>query len=297
MRALALLLLLLLPTVAQAADLAPSAFSQGRLFRIETADGKVSHIFGTMHISHPAVTQKLPQAVLDAFSASTVLALEINILRSKSTDFADAMRLPDGQSLSGIVGADLGGEIKRALAPLGVPSRAVERMTPWAASFLLTTSDEESRRQRVGMKPLDLYLQLGAERAGMQVAALETMEEHMAVFTQMPPEMQAEMLRASLASRGLFALAMEDMLALYLKGDLDGLYAYYVSQNTGRDEAFNEYFDDAMLVRRNRGMVDTAEPLLADGGVFIAVGALHLAGPRSMLVMLRDAGYRVTRAD
>lgn len=298
MRALALLLLLLLPSVALAVEpAAPTDFSRGRLWRIETVDGKTSYLFGTMHISHPAVTQQLPKAVLDAFSASKVLALEINLLRTDVKAFVDPMLLPAGQSLSNLVGAELAWEVKRALAPLGVPSRGVERMTPWAASMFLATSVEESLRQRVGMKPLDLYLQLGAERAGMRVVALETMDQHMAAFTAMPAELQASMLRASLATRGLFALAMEDMLALYLDGDLAGLYAHYVKTEQPNDPAFFGYFNEAMLLNRNRGMVEAAKPLLAEGGAFVAVGALHLAGPGSMLELLQQAGYRVTRAD
>lgn len=295
MRVLAVLFLLLLPS-ALAAGETPD-FSRGRLWRIETTDGKTSYLFGTMHISHPAVAQNLPQAVRDAFSASHVLALEINVLRSDVDAFVNPMLLPTGQSLSNLVGADLAWEVKRALAPLGIPSRGVERMTPWAASMFLATSIEESLRQKVGMKPLDLYLQLGAERAGMRIVALETMDQHMAAFTAMPVDLQASMLRASLAARGLFALAMEDMLALYLDGDLDGLYAHYVKAKSPNDEVFFAYFNEAMLLTRNRGMVESARPLLAEGGAFIAVGALHLAGPGSMLELLHQEGYRVSRAD
>lgn len=295
MRILALLLLLLAPASLAAAE--PPDFSRGRLWRVETAEGKTSYLFGTMHISHPAVTQNLPKAVLDAFSASHILALEIDLLRSDAQAFVNPMVLPMGQSLSNLVGADLAWEVKRALAPLGFPARGVERMTPWAASMLLATSVEESLRLKVGMKPLDLYLQLGAERAGMRIVALETMEQHMAAFTAMPVDLQASMLRASLDTRGLFALAMEDMLALYLDGDLDRLYAHYVRTAAPNDPAFFEYFNEAMLLTRNRGMVANAKPLLAEGGAFIAVGTLHLAGPGSMLELLHRDGYRVTRAD
>lgn len=295
MRVLALVLFLLLPSTLAAAE--EPDFSRGLLWRIETAEGKTSYIFGTMHISHPAVAQNLPRAVRDAFSASRVLALEINLLRTDAQAFVNPMLLPAGQSLSNLIGADLAWQVKHALAPLGFPGRGVERMTPWAASMLLATSVEESLRQKVGMKPLDLYLQLGAERAGMRVVALETMDQHMAAFTAMPVELQASMLRASLATRGLFALAMEDMLVLYLDGDLEGLYAHYVQSEAPNDELFFAYFNEAMLLTRNRGMVESAKPLLAEGGAFIAIGALHLAGPGSMLELLYRDGYRVTRAD
>jgi hypothetical protein len=295
MRWLVLLGLLLLPLGASATE--PGEFSRGRLWRVETPAGAVSHLFGTMHSSHPALTQGLPRSVLDAFAASRVLALEVNLLRADVGAFAAAMVLPPGTSLTQLVGAELAGQIKRALGQLGLSPRAVERMTPWAVSLSLTTSYEESLRRKVGMKPLDLYLQLGAERAAMRVVALETLEEQLTVFTDMPVELQAAMLEASLAARGLMALAMEDLLALYLEGDLDGLYANYVASAQGADTAFFGYFNDAILVRRNRTMLERARPLIEEGGAFIAVGALHLAGPDSLLALLQAAGYRVSRAD
>ena len=42
-------------------------------------------------------------------------------------------------------------------------------------------------------------------------------------------------------------------------------------------------------------MVERAEPLLARGGAFIAVGALHLSGKEGLVERLRAAGYRVTK--
>jgi uncharacterized protein YbaP (TraB family) len=34
---------------------------------------------------------------------------------------------------------------------------------------------------------------------------------------------------------------------------------------------------------------------LREGRLFVAVGALHLYGPKGMLALLREQGYRVTR--
>ena len=44
-------------------------------------------------------------------------------------------------------------------------------------------------------------------------------------------------------------------------------------------------------------MATRLAPLLAQGGVFVAVGALHLPGETGLVEALRGAGWRVTRAD
>lgn len=42
-------------------------------------------------------------------------------------------------------------------------------------------------------------------------------------------------------------------------------------------------------------MMQRAAPLLANGGAFIAVGALHLSGKDGLVERMRGAGYRVTK--
>jgi uncharacterized protein YbaP (TraB family) len=50
-----------------------------------------------------------------------------------------------------------------------------------------------------------------------------------------------------------------------------------------------------LLYDRNASWIAALEQLHADGGGFVAVGALLLLGPRSVLDLLAHKGYRVTR--
>ena len=51
---------------------------------------------------------------------------------------------------------------------------------------------------------------------------------------------------------------------------------------------------DAAFIKRNLVMRDNALPQLAQGGVFVAVGALHLPGNQGLVELFRMAGYTVT---
>ena len=51
----------------------------------------------------------------------------------------------------------------------------------------------------------------------------------------------------------------------------------------------------ALLQDRNAIMAERAAPLLASGGAFIAVGALHLAGKTGLVEQFRADGYTVTK--
>jgi uncharacterized protein YbaP (TraB family) len=50
-----------------------------------------------------------------------------------------------------------------------------------------------------------------------------------------------------------------------------------------------------LLYNRNASWIAPLERLHAAGGGFVAVGALHLLGPRSVLDLLARRGYKVTR--
>jgi uncharacterized protein len=52
-----------------------------------------------------------------------------------------------------------------------------------------------------------------------------------------------------------------------------------------------------MLSRRNHGMRDAALPLLAEGGLFIGVGAAHLSGNDGLIEMPRQSGHTVTAVE
>ena len=52
-----------------------------------------------------------------------------------------------------------------------------------------------------------------------------------------------------------------------------------------------------MVTSRNKVMVERAEPILAKGNAFMAVGALHLPGAEGLVEDFRKAGYTVTAAD
>jgi uncharacterized protein YbaP (TraB family) len=53
--------------------------------------------------------------------------------------------------------------------------------------------------------------------------------------------------------------------------------------------------DAYLLNARNVTFANTAEAELQKGGVFMAVGASHIAGEAGMVALLQRRGYRVTR--
>jgi uncharacterized protein YbaP (TraB family) len=65
-----------------------------------------------------------------------------------------------------------------------------------------------------------------------------------------------------------------------LTADLAGLMRLAQQEYAGSDTALMRHLPDLLLDSRNRLMAERLQPRLAQGGVFVAVGALHLPGSR-----------------
>jgi uncharacterized protein YbaP (TraB family) len=50
-----------------------------------------------------------------------------------------------------------------------------------------------------------------------------------------------------------------------------------------------------LLYKRNASWIEPIEKAHAEGPLFVAVGAMHAIGPKSVLELLEKKGYKVTR--
>lgn len=92
----------------------------------------------------------------------------------------------------------------------------------------------------------------------------------------------------------------KDMLDAYIAGDAAKILALSDDERTDAkksgytDAEYDQQMTD-LLYERNASWISAIEQLHAKGGGFIAVGAMHLIGDRSVLDLLAHEGYKVTR--
>jgi len=83
----------------------------------------------------------------------------------------------------------------------------------------------------------------------------------------------------------------------YLSGDLAGVSAIADEGFATLDPALGARIQQRLIGDRNRNMADRLEPLLKQGSLFVAVGALHLPGEGGVLNLLAQRGYRITAVE
>jgi uncharacterized protein YbaP (TraB family) len=148
---------------------------------------------------------------------------------------------------------------------------------------------------QVGYDPasgVEARLKALAREAGKPVRTLETLEQQIGFFADLPADAELAFLLSALDEVDSGPAMLDALVAAWSAGDVEALDALMVDQMAAEYPALY----DALLVRRNRNWAGQIQTLLAGEGVaVIAVGAAHLVGDDSVQVQLASRGLTVER--
>lgn len=248
-------------------------------------DGEpVGRLLGTIHSEDPRVLG-FPDAFIEDLTSHRVFAMELVPDLPTLARLTDYMHYQDGSRLADVAGPARHAKLQDALAGYDLPAGWVDGMKVWAAVLTLSVPPPKS-----GFF-MDLSLSLRAAGAGLKVVGLETLEQQLAFLEEMPLDQQLELLDHALAEHGKVVEVHLELVDSYLQGNLVELEALSDEQMKGLSPEAREYFLREGIDERNRRMLDSLRPELEQGGVFVAVGALHLPGDKGLVSLLRAEGY------
>lgn len=266
---------------------------QGRLWHVQGGGAAHSYIFGTMHVTDWRVND-LPEEVEAAFKRSNVLVVESADPWSW-WEHGRSTELGPHRSLASIVGNRMFLSMQKKARPYGVPSTILNGMRPWVAEGLFSIPVSEYSRRNAGVLVLDHALTKRAREAGKRIEGLESAADQIKAIVAPSEADQVASLRLALERHGEVERHFEELVQLYLAGDLDGIRETWLNEYAGGDTRLFAASHDPLVVVRNRDMVDALVEHLDRGGAFIAVGAAHLAGEEGILHLLEKRGYQVDR--
>lgn len=272
------------------------------LWRIKAqADDRPSYLFGTIHLSRPAVT-KLPPRVMAALHASDAVFTEIPMDPPTLVKMTPHLFLPDGETLDQVLPPELLEGAKGAVKAIDpkLPFDLFSRMQVWA--FAAGLAGLEDQIKHPGALAQDMMIFQRGALDGKEVGGIETPEEQIAIFNELTLEEQIEMLRDGLQQmreiREGGQSPTQMLVDLYLTGDLDALGVELNKWLDPDGSALSAKLVERLLTRRNRLMAERiAAKLRTEAGTtfFFAVGAAHLYGPTGLIELLKEEGLEVTR--
>ena len=290
--AVALLLFVsgILPSFTAKAQEAPG---QSNLYAI-TGNGlqDTSWLFGTYHLVKSSYLDEVP-AVVAAFHAAKAVAVEL-VLDSSKVNTAASMGLLKNRTLAELLDTPFKDSLDKELkTTLGIGLAQFNQMKPANVAITLSlvylVTDPTSPLKKYSGEMLDGYFAEKGKLDGKTITEFETIEEQMnLLFNSASDEEQVNQLKLFLRNKTEMIRQGNELINWWFKHDLDKMYA--VAQK-GLAVFGNEY---DLLQKRNDQWMKTIPGLIRKESQFIAVGAMHLAGPSGLVKQLQDLGYTVT---
>lgn len=286
---------------------------KGRFWRIETASGAVSHLWGTMHSSSPLILD-LPDALIEAIENARIVAVEIDFTAQSRAELRDApfyearFKGPGDPFNAPVLSNSIAGLSDEHTA--WVRERAFD--VGWSEDVELILSPAGMAEMLLGdpcedftsgVLPIqDDYIQLLGRLAGADILGLEGRFEFLDDLSG------PDMIATAEAITRIYAAYLKPMtsnaerstsFALYRQGRMDVLSAWdevFVNGVLGAQGSASLRLTNAYLLsKRNLRFVDRVDAELDKGDVVIAVGFAHLAGEQGLVELLRAKGHTVTR--
>ncbi len=279
------------PTPQQMQVAQAQAKDRGFLWRI-SKDGHTHHLFGTIHVGK--LEWAFPGAKLRAALADAqTVAFELDPL---DPAVQNSLRRAGGGSpkLPAALGEQLARQIERAC----IPVQALAGLHPMMQAMTAVMMDAARDGLHVGYGQ-EIVLAGFAKARQLRTVSLETPERQLAALIPTDPA-QAERYLASTLEQlhsGLGRQVLLRMAAAWERGDLSEIENY-----ERWCDCVKTADDRAMLValndERNPAMAERIEALHREGQrLFVAVGALHMTGPKALPALLQARGFRVERVE
>ncbi|HMA98617.1 MAG TPA: TraB/GumN family protein [Wenzhouxiangella sp.] len=265
-----------------AADKAPAQV----LWSVQGPSGQQNWLIGTVHSEDPRLLE-FPEVLLESLADADRLALELAPDATMLAILNQAMRYPEPKLDQVLDPARYAKLVEILETHYGMGEPVVKGLRPWAAAMTIAIPPPQT-----GLF-MDLALSIRAQGLGLDVVSLERIEEQLAFLADLPEKLQLSMLEQAIVDFPRQEEMFEELISTYLAGDLDRLEAVAEEQMEGMAPELREHFKRVGMIERNHTMVKRAMPWLEEGGLMIAVGALHLPGQEGLIELLRAEGMTV----
>lgn len=249
------------------------------------------YLLGTVHVLKPDTVWRTP-AIDKALAEADELWIEVD------TDDTAAMAplvrkygLDPANPLSSKLTPEQKTRLDAAAVSMGATGAAFEPLRPWLAGLQLSIGP----LMKAGYDPasgVEAKLKAAAREAGKPIRTLESLEQQIGFFGDLPPAVEMAFLLSALDEMDSGPAMLDALVAAWSAGDVQALNDLMVVEMAAD---YPELYE-ALLVRRNRDWAGQIQTMLAGDGVsVIAVGAAHLVGDDSVQALLEKRGLKVER--
>jgi uncharacterized protein YbaP (TraB family) len=244
-----------------------------------------SYLFGTIHITCDATLEDDVKKALDATS-QIVLELDMDD-PNLQMQMMQRMNMKDNKTLKDLVSE----EEYLAIDSLFIKNMGMSvKMLQNAKPFFLTAT-LYPKLIDCPMQSFEAELVKVAKEQNEDIKGLETIDEQMQLFDEIPYEVQVkDLIRSAKDNLSYDKAVFAKMLEVY---DEENISAMIEMMNDDNYSAIADY-QDKLLDNRNKTWIPKITAYAKEQPTFFGVGAGHLAGENGVINLLRKSGYKVS---
>lgn len=281
----------LLAAVAVLVGLPVQTASPNFIWKATSKTGASLYLVGSVHLLS-ADYYPLAPVFEEAFRTSDLLVEELDMgeMLAPSSQMKMLTRgmLPAGQSLDRLLSAATLTAVARSLADLGLPFEPLKQFKPWMLAITL----QSLAWQKAGFDAdlgLDRHFYDLAQKEGMKVQGLETLDYQLSRFDGMAADVQDRLLAETVRELQTATTSFTQMADAWKRGDAKAIEAEVVADLKSQPQMY-----ERLLLERNRAWLPQIEALFARSRpAFVVVGAAHLVGADGLLAALQARGYTI----
>lgn len=242
-----------------------------------------SYLFGTIHVTCDATLSK---NVLKALDQTKLLVLELDMDDpSMQMQMMKYMNMKDGIELADLVSEDDYTTLKTfANEELGMSIEFIKNMKPFIISSMMYPKLIDCN-----MQSFEIELMKVSKSQNEEVMGLETIEEQLSIFDEIPYQEQVkDLIKSAKDNLAEDKKLFTEMIEVYNKQDIDLL----LKMITNSDSSFTAH-TEKLLFQRNKNWIPKIIEYAKKQPTFFGVGAGHLAGEQGVIALLRNAGYTI----
>lgn len=252
------------------------------IWKVEKKDlSHVSYLLGTMHVKDSKAFVRM-EDMKNCIEACDIFATEFNLEEADATLTANAMDLPEGETLEQLLGAKKFAKMRKIIAKsFGVDLIFFNKNLPIIVGNILTEKILSEDQQ----SSLDETLWNYAKEKERVMIGIETFAEQMEILGLIPIDYQLKQLKEIAKNTKSFKKQITQTANAFESENLQQLYKA-VKKSAGGIKKL-------MLYDRNEKMTERFVKIAEEQSLCFAVGAGHLPGEKGLIKLLKNQGFKV----
>ncbi|WP_158970253.1 TraB/GumN family protein [Paraglaciecola sp. L3A3] len=258
-----------------------------------TSENKQIFIGGTMHVL-TAEDYPLPKEYDQAYQASDKLVFETDMKAVTSPEFAQQlmskMMYSDGTTLDKVLKPSTYKALLEHLAARGLPIQNFVNFKP--SLLAISLSMIELKLIGLSSEGVDAYYSNLASKQNKAQLWLESPDQQIQFLMDLGQGDEDKMIEYTLKDIKKMPDMIEKLRLAWRAGDMQTMTDISIKEFK---TDYPQIYQDLLVTRNNNWLPEIESMLKTPATEFILVGAMHLAGPDSVLTKLKAKGYKIEK--